>query len=152
MKLSTVFELEEKIQATRDAIKRMKASAASASTTRLDGLPRPKNFSSRVESLAIKITDRERELAALVEESAIAQIDLTIEISDKVEGAAGEVLYQRYILCRPFAEIAAAMDYSQSQIYQLHRRGVAEFNGERQRVERQKFSPSRLRIRTRTSV
>ena len=126
MKLSTVMELAEKIRAAQAELERLK-SLATATTTRLDGLPKAKSITSRVESLTAKIVDCERELNNLVEESACAQIDLTLEISDKVKDAASDVLYQRYILCKPFAEIAAAMHFSERQIYYLHRRGRRAF-------------------------
>lgn len=127
MKLSTVMELAEQIRATQAELEELKARAESATTSRLDGLPRAKSYSSRIESLIVKISDRERRLANLVEESACAQIDLTLEILDRVTGKAGEVIYQRYILCRPFAEIAAAMHYSESQIRRLHSNGRRAF-------------------------
>lgn len=129
MKLSTVFELDEKINVIQTELERLRG-LMTANTSRLDGLPRPKSFSSRTESLAIKITDCERELAALVEESACAQIDLSLEIFERVKGNAGEVIYQRYIQRKTFKEISAAMNYSVARIFQLHRDGVKKFGGD----------------------
>ena len=128
MKLSTVFELEEKICATRDELANLKA-LATATTTRLDGLPRAKAVTSRVENYAVKILDCERRLANLREDSAIAQIDLAFAIFKRVTGKAGEVLYQRYILCKSFAEIADSLNCSKSSVYYLHGQGCREYDG-----------------------
>lgn len=126
MKLSTVIELEEKICAARDELARLK-SLATATTSRMDGLPHSTSATSRVENYAVKILDYERRLANLREDSLCAQLDLTLDITKRVHGAAGEVLYQRYVLCKPFTEIIAALNYSERAVYNYHRRGVKEY-------------------------
>lgn len=128
MKLSTVFELEEKISAARDELATLK-SLATAITPRLDGLPKVQSSTSRVENLAVKILDCERRLDGLVEESLCAKIDLTIEITKRVHGTAGKVLYKRYVECKLFKVIIAEMKYySDASIYHFHRVGVKKFN------------------------
>ena len=127
MRLSTVFELEEKICATRDELARLK-SLATAITPRLDGLPKAKSLTSRVEALAVKILDCERRLAELVEEKICAQVDLTLEISERLQGDAATVLTLRYANCKTFAEIARAMSLSRPRISVLHKQGLSFFS------------------------
>lgn len=126
MKLTTVFELEEKICATRDELERMTA-LATATTSRLDGLPRATSITSRVENFAVKILDCQRRLDGLVEEKICAQLELTLDITKRVKDNAGEVLYQRYVKLKPFAVIIAEMNYSERAVYNYHRRGVKEY-------------------------
>ena len=127
MKLSTVFELEEKISAARYELENLK-SLATATTRQMDGLPRSTSTTSRVESLAVKIMDCERRLDGLVAEKICAQVDLTIEITKRVRGMAGKVLYERYVECKTFKAIIAEMKYySDASIYHFHRNGVKQF-------------------------
>lgn len=127
MKLTTVFELEEKISAARDELARLK-SLATATTARIDGLPRSTSVTSRIENYAVKILDCQRRLDGLVEDSLCAQIDLTLDITKRVHGTAGAILYRRYIQLKPFAVIAAELNYSESAIYKFHSDGVKKFN------------------------
>ena len=126
MKLSTVFELEEKISAARYELENLK-SLATATTRQMDGLPRSTSTTSRVESLAVKIMDCERRLAELVEEKICRQVDLTLEISERVTGNAAIVLILRYSSCKTFAEIARAMSLSRPRISALHKQGLSLF-------------------------
>ena len=126
MKLSTVFELEEKICAARDELEQLK-SLATAITPQLGGLPKAKSLSSRVENLAVKILDCERRLDELVEEKICRQVDLTLEISERVTGNAAIVLILRYSSCKTFAEIGRTIHYSRKQVWTFHQRGLAFF-------------------------
>jgi len=112
MKLSTVKELETAIKSARSRIEFLRAQAASISPPPLDGLPRAKSSTSRVEAFAALIADEERRLAELCNEHAEKQIQLMTEIYRRVEGKAGEVLILRYVRCLPFREIAACLGYS----------------------------------------
>ena len=126
MNLRAVFELEEKICAARDELEQLK-SLATAITPQLGGLPKAKSLSSRVENLAVKILDCERRLDELVEEKICRQVDLTLEISERVTGNAAIVLILRYSSCKTFAEIARAMSLSRPRISALHKQGLSLF-------------------------
>ena len=75
-----------------------------------------------------EIVDAENELSRLVIEFAESSEELTTLIKQRVKGNAAIVLYRRYILCETFKEIATAMNYSEHNIYRLHRRGVRSFS------------------------
>ena len=126
MKLSTVFELEEKICAARDELARLK-SLATAITPKLDGLPKAKSLSSRVENLAVKIMDCERRLDELVEEKICAQLDLSSELAEQLTDNILSVMALRYVHGKTFAEIGRLIHYSRKQVWLFHQRGRALF-------------------------
>lgn len=127
MRLSAVMELEEKISAARAELDRLK-SLATATTTRLDGLPKAKSITSRVESLTAKIVDCERQLDVLVETLICTQVDLTLKLSAQMTGDILNVMILRYVNTMSFTEIANALHYSRGHIYRIYKRGVALFN------------------------
>lgn len=126
MKLSTVIELEEKICAARDELARLK-SLATAITPKLDGLPKAKSLSSRVENLAVKILDCENRLAELVEKKICAQVDLTMELAEQLTNNILSVMTLHYVHGKTFAEIGRTIHYSRKQVWTFHKRGLALF-------------------------
>ena len=126
MRLSAVKELKAEIESLRVHIKTLRLSANNI-TSRLDGLPSSKATTSRVESLAVKITDCERRLAELQIELVDKAVELSEEICRRDLGASGEVLIMHYIGGVTFAEIASALSYSRSYVFRLHKRGKLEF-------------------------
>lgn len=127
MRLSAVMELEEKISAARAELDRLKA-LATATTTRIDGLPKAKSITSRVESLTAKIVDCERRLAILREALICTQVDLTLELSAQLPSDVANVMILRYVNVMSFTEIANALHYSRGHIHRICKRGLALFN------------------------
>lgn len=127
MKLTVVSVLYQKITSTQEKLERLRTKATEAATSRLDGLPHGTTEKSRTESLAIKITDTERELENLRDEYAAASFQLVSEINQRVSGKASTVLFLHYIMFEPFTEIAAEMKITPSHVSKLHGRGVKQF-------------------------
>lgn len=127
MRLSTVQELKAEIEQEQSRLESLRASSTII-TTRLDGLPRPTSQSSRVEGLAVAVIDSERRISELADEYAAASIQLLDEIYSRIKNSAARaVLFERYVLCKQFAEIATELGYSEANVYRLHRRGKIEF-------------------------
>lgn len=114
MKLTAVIELDEKIFATQELLDSLRAKTKEAATSKLDGLPHGKATASRVETLTVKIVDTERSLDNLREEYAITMLDLTEEITRRVDGKAATVLHKRYVGMKSIPVIANEMDLSPS--------------------------------------
>ncbi len=127
MELLTVRTLKEKIEVAKLKLLALRENAQSI-TAKLDGLPRSQSLTSKVEKFAAQIVDAENELSRLVIEFAESSEELTTLIKQRVKGNAAIVLYRRYILCETFKEIATAMNYSEHNIYHLHRQGVRSFS------------------------
>lgn len=126
MKLSAVFEVDNKICAVNAELERLRE-ASTAITSELDGMPRTKFAASPIERLTVKIDDYERRLMKLVEDKTNAQVELTFEILARVTGTAAKILLMRYVSLKPFAKITDEIHYSEATIYRLHRRGVRQF-------------------------
>ena len=128
MRLTAVQEIKSKIDDERSKLETLKMATA-VHTPIIDGLPRPTSQqSSRVEGLTVAILESERRIAELADEYVDAIVALTREIFQRVKDVvAFEVLLRRYILCKPFAEIATELGYSESRIFYWHRQGKNKF-------------------------
>lgn len=126
MKITIVRDIEKEMVLTREKIESLRTAATNITPT-IDGLPRAKASASKIEKATVQIVDAQRRLAELAAEYVTATIELAEEIYRRVKGVASEVLIQRYILGRSFAEIAADMNYDTSNIYRLHKHGKREF-------------------------
>ena len=136
MKLSAVQDAQRAFLTAKSELESLRAAAIGINPPRLDGLPRAKPTSSKVERLTVQIVDAERRLEELADELVAANVALIEEIFRRVKNVvAADVLVQRYILGRPFAEIAAQMNYSEANVYRLHKRG-------KQAYERRKTNDS----------
>ena len=127
MELTAIRTLKLEIEATEQKLLALRENAQSI-TAKLDGLPRSQSFTSKVERLVIEINSGEEELARLMIELIETTEALTQMIQQRVKGNAAIVLIQRYILCKTFKEIAIAMNYSEHNVYYLHRQGVRTFS------------------------
>lgn len=125
MQLSAVLELKKELEQERRRLEELKLLSTNI-TGKIDGLPRVKAQSSKVE-LAAQIVDSERRISEL-EVALISQsVTLTEEILKRVTGQAVNVLIMRYVGLKRFEEIALEMKYSKPNIYRFHSRGVKEF-------------------------
>lgn len=144
MKLTRVMELEEKISSTRDELESLRAKATAPSTSKLDGLPRGRATTSRVEMMAIKIEAAERELAAMAAEYQAESARLSHEILSRVwprNSKAGDVLFQRFLLGKSITEIAAEMKCTPSHVSHLTTAGRKILEGNEPQKSKQGVSP-----------
>lgn len=96
--------------------------AAAIKTPELDGLPKSHSVDSRVERIAIKITDAENALKRLNAELEVAKARLEKKICAEVQDAtARALLIFRYVDCMYFRDIGFLMGYSEAHVYYLHR-------------------------------
>lgn len=119
MKIESVMEIESRIHERKAEIESLRSSM---SASRLDGLPRGRATTSRVEMTAIKIEAAERELAAMVAEYQAESARLSHEILSRVwprNRKAGDVLFQRFLLGKSITEISTEMKCTPSHVSHL---------------------------------
>lgn len=127
MELTAIRDLKEKIEDTKWELLMLNSRMETIQAD-LIGVPLSKATAQLVENLATRITDTQDKHAKLIEELSRESEELAKQISQRVKGNAVRVLYRRYILCETFKEIATAMNYSEHNIYHLHRQGVRSFS------------------------
>ena len=129
MDLQTVRDLNKRSRAIRAKLQTLREVSTAIPNRRLDGMPKGTPTTSRTESLAVKMTDLELELISLANETAEQAAALTNEILSYVDNPdAFTVLIRRYVDDLPFKRIAQQLNFSEAQVFYLHRRGVKEFN------------------------
>lgn len=92
-----------------------------------DGLPRSGEISKKVENQALKLAEK----ADALREAEAAAIEIRQEIFRtvmRVPDDKGSVLYERYVLLKDWKDVADAVGYSESHIYELHRQGLDYVN------------------------
>lgn len=92
-----------------------------------DGTPRGSAISRTTETKALRLA------AALSEwerakEDALEIRQEVFRVVHKVPGVAGDVLYKRYIELMQWEDVADAVGYSPSRVYDLHREGLRIVN------------------------
>ena len=119
--LNKARELKIKIRDLGWRLQALRAEAESIVPV-LDGLPHTSAVKSRVESLAIKITDSERELVSLREQFISAKLELGNKIDNAPLGLQEKsVLSLRYVSCMNFQDIWLKLESSDAKIFYLHR-------------------------------
>ena len=90
-----------------------------------DGMPKKPNVSSRVERLAVSITDLEREISELKAIRVVCRIEFCEWLYEKIsDDDVCSVLFYRYGLLKKFSVIASELNYSESSVFRLHRTGL----------------------------
>ena len=108
-----IKELEEKLQILRRASTDLVPLA--------DGLPRAKSAKSKVEMLALKAVEAEKELEYLNEKILYAKSELADKIMTETDDPAFQVLLMyRYVECLTYREIARRMDFTLRHVFGLH--------------------------------
>lgn len=115
-----VQRLEQELEAERlmiDAIR---------SVSDNDGLPHGNNISRPVEERAIRIIDKANELLAAKLEAIETRQDVfeTVMSIMKEDNLACDVLYERYILLKPWAEVCEAVRYTWPTVRRAWHRGL----------------------------
>lgn len=127
MELTTCRELQRKIAALEDRIRQLRDVSIKTSTFDASGV-RTSAAESMPEKVTRLIVDGEAELRALKAEFALTADELTAEIFQRVtDTKAAQVLTLRYVACRPFADIAASVNFTTSHVFKLHRVGVSAY-------------------------
>ena len=87
----------------------------------LDGLPHATDIKSKVEKIALRIVEGERELDTLRGEFAQEKVRIATEIMrNYVAPATQTLLILRYVSCLSFREIARRMHYGLRYVFKLH--------------------------------
>lgn len=115
-------ELCKRIRELEKRVARLKASRDNIVPV-IDGMPHATTAKSKVESLALKIVEDERELTTLRNELEQARVHVAevimLEVDDPICQA---VLLLRYVECLPFKDVARRMKCGLRQIFRLHRK------------------------------
>ena len=127
MDLESCRKLKSRIEERFSDLESVKRLATNM-TAPIDGLPRCKQLDSRIERLAVKADEIERELATLrkqFEQAAVALVDaIEQRVKDQVTI---EAMILRYVRCLSFRDVARAMNYSLRNVFRMIERGVKEF-------------------------
>ena len=135
---SRIMKCKQKLQALRDCIKPagvkytretiLKDDGKKESYTCLDVSPKSHKTESVTETLAIMISDTEKELTELQKRLVIAIPALTkkiqAEITDNTEQT---LMIYRYIACEYFRDIGFKMGYSENWVYWKHNQILKKF-------------------------
>ena len=115
-----IRDLERHLQALRLSVENL--------VPVIDGLPHSHEVSRRVEKLAVKIVDAERELDQLREEYVNAAIDLEQKInSAPLDLQEKTILILRYVACKNFRDIEFELKSNDARVFYLHRTAQKKF-------------------------
>lgn len=126
--LNVVRDLRNKIRDLTSHLQALRLSAQNIVPV-IDGLPHSDSVKSRVEKLALKILEHERELSDLSRQFAISALDLTDRINraDNLNQQEKTILLMRYVACMNFQDIWIEMQISDNRAFYLHRTAVKNF-------------------------
>lgn len=126
--LNVVRELHKKIRDLTSHLQALRLSAQNIVPV-IDGLPHSSDVKSRVEKLALKIYEHERELSDLSRQFAISALDLTDRINraDNLNQQEKSILLMRYVACMNFQDIWLELKISDARTFHLHRAAVKKF-------------------------
>ena len=120
--LCSVRELQKKIRTHEQHLEALRMSAENIVPI-LDGLPHATEAKSKVEKIALRIVEVERELEDLrgrlvQSKSGLADKIMCEVVSPEVQ----TLLILRYVDCCPYKEIARRMRYALRHVFKLHER------------------------------
>lgn len=126
--LNVVRDLRKKIRDLTSHLQALRLSAQNIVPV-IDGLPHSDSVKSRVEKLALKILEHERELSDLSRQFATSALDLTDRINraDQLNQQEKTILLMRYVACMNFQDIWLEMQISDNRAFYLHRTAVKNF-------------------------
>lgn len=126
--LNVVRDLRNKIRDLTSHLQALRLSAQNIVPV-IDGLPHSDVVKSRVEKLALKIIEHERELSDLSRQFATSALDLTDRINraDQLNQQEKTILLMRYVACMNFQDIWIEMQISDNRAFYLHRTAVKNF-------------------------
>lgn len=119
--LNVVRNLKKKLDAEKQKLSALRESITPA-TPKLNDAPHGTNTASPTEKLAMMITDTERRIAKLNIRIEVESFKLMDKIQAEVQDAKEQtLLIHRYINCKHFRDIGAAMGFSEGHVYFTHR-------------------------------
>lgn len=126
--LNVVRDLRNKIRDLTSHLQALRLSAQNIVPV-IDGLPHTDSVKSRVEKLALKIIEHERELSDLSRQFATSALDLTDRINraDQLNQQEKTILLMRYVACMNFQDIWIEMKLSDARTFYLHRSATKKF-------------------------
>lgn len=126
--LNAVRDLRNKIRDLTSHLQALRLSAQNIVPV-IDGLPHSDSVKSRVEKLALKIIEHERELSDLSRQFAISALNLEERINraDQLNQQEKTILLMRYVACMRFQDIWIEMQISDNRAFYLHRTAVKNF-------------------------
>ena len=117
-------ELRNRILAMARHVESLRISASNLVPV-LDGLPHARQSESRVEKIALKVLESEKELASLREEFDTVAAQLAEKIKNApLSSQEREILILRYVACERFRDISFQTNYSDAHVFHLHRTAV----------------------------
>lgn len=92
-----------------------------------DGMPHGTNVSKKVENQAVRLADKllEYEIAKL---DALEKRQEVFDVICDVPGIEGDVLYERYVNLKLWAEIEQDLHYSRSQLHRIELKAIKKIN------------------------
>ncbi|MBQ4495659.1 MAG: DUF1492 domain-containing protein [Selenomonadaceae bacterium] len=119
--LNSVREISRRIRDLEWRLQTLRAEAENIVPV-IDGLPHATQIKSRVEKLALNITDCDNELINLREQFVNSALELGNKIDNaKLNSQEKTVLSLRYVSCMNFQDIWLKLDTSDANIFYLHR-------------------------------
>ena len=93
-------------------------------TSLLDGMPRSREHVSKVEKLALKIVEAQKEIAGLKIEMLRVATELISAIrSSGLTEQEEQVLLSRYVMCKPIQDIMDELELGERRVYKLLSQG-----------------------------
>ncbi len=118
--LNIVHELKIKVDSAEKYLAALRRTAENLVPI-IDGLPHSQNFESRVEKIALKIAEGDRELLTLQKTMAEKAIALADKIrSSDLTSQEQEILILRYVACMRFRDISFEKNLSDTRVYRVH--------------------------------
>ena len=126
--LNKARDLRNKIRDLASHLQALRLSAQNIVPV-IDGLPHSSEVKSRVEKLALKILEHERELSDLSRQFAITALDLTDRINraEELNQQEKSILLMRYVACMNFQDIWLELKTSEAHGFRLHRTATKKF-------------------------
>lgn len=122
--LNEARDLKERIRELERHIAALRLSAADI-VPALDGMPRATDIKSKVEKLAARIVDDERELESIRAKFCAAAITIATRIQNAdLKRQEKTLLILRYVVCMNFRDISFQMGLSDATTFRIHRDGL----------------------------
>lgn len=127
-KLKVCWSLKARIDDEKARLQELRNLATSI-TAEIDGLPKSKNISSKVERITAAIVDTENLIQQLITIKGECSLELNQQLAASgIDAVTRQVLFCRYGLCMLFRDIGISIGYSERRVYSLHSAGLAALN------------------------
>lgn len=121
------YKLNTRIKAKQERIEELRT-IAEKSTQTLSAMPKGTNTGSRMEEIVARIDILQREIEDDLFDLLALKASIERVVRDVPEPDAALVLELRYLLYKPWREIAEEMHYDVRQVYRLHGHALSLVN------------------------